>query len=170
MPTMNSTPGFPLRGVLLVASAAACLAVVVWRSPDTGSLPGLGGGTDPEVRRSEELDDLLRRALRCTDERQRLTAAVVEGRLPLLEAAGRFRDLNRDNPGFNWERFRHTYPGVSDDERFCRQVLAHVDLAVRVRPGADPALPGRLEAELRDLLSRGDLHLPGPTPAAPAGP
>jgi hypothetical protein len=167
MPTINSPAGVPLRGVLLVAAAAACLAVVVWRSPDAGSVPGLGGGgPDPLTRRGQELGDLRRRVLRCIEEKRRLTAEVVEGRRTLLEAAARFRDLNRQNPGFNWDRFRVVCPGNSDDERCCRQVLAYVRQEVQDRPGADPALPGRLEAELRDLLGRGDFHLPGPTPEA----
>ncbi len=92
---------------------------------------------------------------------------MVEGRLPFLEAAARFRDLNGENPGFQRERFRQAYPGASDGERCCRQVLARVRLEVQDRPGADPGLPDRLEAELGDLLSRGDFHLAGPPPAAP---
>jgi hypothetical protein len=158
MPTVNSSPGPALRWVLLGASAAAGLAVVVWWGPEPGPL----AGTDPEVRRGEELDDLLRRSLPCIHEKHRLAVALVEGRLTLLGAAARFRDLNRENPGLNWERFRRAYPGDSDDERCCRQVIAYIREEMHDHPGADPALPGRLEAEFRDLLSRGDFHLPGP--------
>src|SRR5690349_23307631 len=122
MPTVNSFAGPALRWVLLGASTAACLAVVVWWGPD----PGPGAGTDPEVRRGEELDDLLRRSLRCINEKHRLAVAVAEGRLTLPGAAARFRDLNRENPGFNWERFRAAYPAASDDERCCRQVVAYI--------------------------------------------
>jgi hypothetical protein len=86
---------------------------------------------------------------------------VVAGRLGLVEAAGRFRDLTPDPP-FNQEVFRRAYPGGSDEERYCRQVIAFVRVALREQPGADPSVVGRLEAELQDRLERGDLSLPGP--------
>jgi hypothetical protein len=51
---------------------------------------------------------------------------VVEGHLTLLQAAACFRDLNARPPAFQWEVFRQTYPGGSDDERHGR---AHRTLA-----------------------------------------
>jgi hypothetical protein len=102
-------------------------------------------------------------------EKNALTSEVIEGRLPLLQAAAQFRDLNARPPALAWETFRHVYPGDTDDERHCRQVIQFVREAVQLRPGADLALPGRLEAELRGLLEHGDFRLPGPADIRPGG-
>src|SRR5262245_13847278 len=42
---------------------------------------------------------------------------ILTGRMSLLEAAARFRDLDRGPPPILWDRFRAYYPGDSDDER-----------------------------------------------------
>jgi hypothetical protein len=118
--------------------------------------------SDPETERSRRLDERLGTVLRCCSEERRLAREVVAGRLGLVEAAGRFRDLTADEPTFNRESFRRAYPGGSDEERYCRQVIAFVRVALSEQPGADPSVVGCLEAELQDRLERGDLSLPGP--------
>jgi hypothetical protein len=86
---------------------------------------------------------------------------VIAGRLSLLEAAARFRDLDEQPPAARREVLRCAYPGASDDECRCRAVLQYVWVEARDRPGADPAVAKRLEAELRGLLGHGDVRLPG---------
>jgi hypothetical protein len=95
-------------------------------------------------------------------EHQRLARDVAAGRLGLVEAASGYRDLAADDPAFNQEVFRRAYPCASDEESYCRQVIAFVRETLRDHPGADPAVVERLEAELQDRLERGDLTLPGP--------
>jgi hypothetical protein len=157
------------KTVAAAGLAALLLAgVVCLRStPLDPAAVGPIDGTDPLGQRGRELDDLLRRAQRRCAERYRLAGEVIDGRLGLPEAAAAFRDLSAAAPEFNWEIFRITFPGGSDDERFCRQVIAHVRVQVQDRPDADPALPARLGAELDDLLRRGELHLPPPDTATP---
>jgi hypothetical protein len=79
----------------------------------------------------------------------------------LLEAAARFRALNRANPSFHWGRFRAAYPGGGDEERHCREVIARVETELG---GADPCLAlttlTALGAELDKRLKRGPLPLP----------
>ena len=142
--------------------AALLLAGVVClqRTPSDPAAVGPLGGADPLAQRGQELDDRIRRALRRFAARRRLAGEVIDGRLTLPEAAAGFRDVSEADPAFDWERFRLVHPGASDDERLCRQVIGYVWVQVQNRPDADPALPGRLEAELEDLLRRGDLRLP----------
>jgi hypothetical protein len=108
--------------------------------------------------------DLREASDRRAAEKHALAGEVIEGRLPLRRAAAQFRDLNARPPAFNWEAFRQTYPGSSDDERHCCEVIQFVGQEVRRRPGADPAAVGRLEAELRGLLQHGDFRLSGLQP------
>jgi hypothetical protein len=95
-------------------------------------------------------------------EKQRLAGEVIAGRLSLLEAAARFRDLDEQPPAACREALRGNYWGASDDECHCRAVLQYVRVEMCLRPGVDPDLAERLEAELRALREHGDLRLPGP--------
>jgi hypothetical protein len=159
--------GTALCRVSLAALAAGCLAVTVARLADTPTPLGLPAGDDPEVERGRRLDEQLRAVCRRIEGKNRLAQEVAAGRLGLVEAAARYRDLDRDGP-FDKEVFRSAYPGGSDDERYCREVIVFVREVLREPPCgdvSDPAVVGRLEAELHDRLERGDLRLP----VAPAG-
>ena len=116
----------------------------------------------------ERLEALSRGARRRLDAKAGVILEVLQGRLTLPEAAARFRDLNDQLPAFNWEQFRQAYPGRSDDERHCQQVIQFVRNEVQARGAADLAPVARLEAELHERLDRGDLRLPerGPAPRA----
>jgi hypothetical protein len=115
------------------------------------------------------VQDLCEAADRRAAEKRALASAVIAGRLPLVQAAARFRDLNAQPPAFPWEAFRSTYPGDSDDERHGREVLEFVRQEVQQRPGADPAVVGRLEAELQGLPEYGNFRLPGLDDDQPGG-
>jgi hypothetical protein len=163
MPLFPRAPlGAVLRAGLLAAVAACCLTLTVSRRGDFWAAPWPDGGADPSGGQEPEacVRDILRRAAA----KQRLAVEVIEGRLSLVEAATRFRDLDEQPPPFHWQAFRDAFPGASDDERHCRQVLNYVWGELQDRPDADPALLGRLEAELQDLLARGNFRLPRPDP------
>jgi hypothetical protein len=139
-------------------------------TPDTNfsGAPG-AGAAGPEAPPDQEVQNLCAAADRRAAAKRALASAVIEGRLPLLQAAARFRDLNAQPPAFPWEAFRQTYPGDSDDERHGREVLQFVREGMQLRPGVDPAVPERLEAELRGLLEHGNFRLPGLDDAHPGG-
>ena len=158
--------GTVLRATLLAALAASCLALAVWGRGDVSSLP-VPDLPAPDGEAAKDLcRDILRRAL----EKDRLAGEVIEGRLSLVDAAARYRDLDEQPPPFSWSNFRSAYPGDSDDERHCRAVIVFVRAELASRPGADPAVVGRLEAELHDLLNRGEIRLPRPETPPPDGP
>jgi hypothetical protein len=92
--------------------------------------------------------------------RDQIIADVIDSHLPLLEAAAAFRDLNRQSPVLA-ESLVKTYPGDTEGERACQQVLAWVrtELEGRARDSkaqhrseasVDPAAAvlARLQAEL----------------------
>jgi hypothetical protein len=87
---------------------------------------------------------------------------VIDGRLTLLEAAARFRDLNLEPPLFCWGGFRACYPSASDDGCHCLEVIGYVRAEQRERPGTAAGIADRLEAELQEHVRRGDLRLPVP--------
>jgi hypothetical protein len=154
-------------GWVLAFGCSALLAVVLYsgllvRGMEAGrDAAAERGGTDETPSPTDEKEEAADRAVRGRlDIKDRLTADVAEGRLSLLEAAARFRDLNREWSTFQLEAFRETWPGRSDDERYCRQIIYMVRAKLRDRPAEGLAVVVRLQAELRHRLRRGDLRLP----------
>jgi hypothetical protein len=86
---------------------------------------------------------------------------VLAGELTLLEAAALFRAADQQPPVFLWEEFRRAFPGATDEERHCREVIVWVE---RVQSKKDPCLAEAtrvaLEAQLAEQLKRGPLRLP----------
>jgi hypothetical protein len=117
----------------------------------------------PEERgREEKADRQTAEVVRRQQVRLAVARDLTDGRLTLLEAAARMRDLDRHVPGFYWAGFRRGLPGASDDERHCREAIGWVVAAL---PPDDPRGEGavrRLKAELLQHLARGSLHLPEP--------
>jgi hypothetical protein len=148
----------------LLAAAAFLSALSAWdgcaEQPDDSPFEQLG--TLAVSRRHSDSEkeaalreDVYRRSLQL----QEVADEVRAGRLTLLEAAARARDIQSASPFFPWERFRETHPAGSDDERFCQMVIDLVTLPSGPRGGSDPVVD-RLRAELDEHLSQGTLHLP----------
>jgi hypothetical protein len=74
---------------------------------------------------------------------------VVNHKLTLREAAARFKALNEACPEYDWDTFRRAFPGSTDEERHCRQVLAAVRLTVEGDRARANLLLKQLEAELQ---------------------
>jgi hypothetical protein len=133
---------------------------------DLWKLPSLQAGVESELRRSDELDAQLVEAQQRVGVKQQVVGDVIDGRLDLLEAAARFRDLTP--PSSDAARYlRRVYAGPSDDERFCRALIQWVRGTRRFgsRAEADRAA-ARLEAEFQERLRRhGRIALP-PAPVA----
>ncbi len=146
-----------LLGLALGAVSQYRPAWAVRMQLDWWSLPEL----QEEVRHGESRSARL--DARCHELTARLTgkdAAIRDlraGRLTLLQAAARFRDLNGadDTAAIDrWGRFA----GATQEERLCRQVIQWAGAA---GPAGEPTRR-RLEAELADLLARnnGSIRLP----------
>jgi hypothetical protein len=101
----------------------------------------------------QSLDD-KRQLVACRQERKKEVAlALVRGRRTLLEAGAMFREIDEQNPDFNFELFRKFNPGACDEERHCRQVLGWVCTVTGDESVTDDLLDG-YEAELNQLFGR----------------
>jgi hypothetical protein len=159
MTLIHRLPGARLVLLVGVAALVAALALVApaWWPEDI--LPG-GGGDRSEIVRQAEMEHKLR-AFTCRNKRKhRLAVAVLAGRVTLLDGAAYFRALDHQPPEFNWSHFRAHWPGDSDDERHCHEVIHWVYLAQGdSNPCLAAAMRARLRAELRAYLRRGPLCL-----------
>jgi hypothetical protein len=106
---------------------------------------------------------------RFADVRQRIEARrdiarrVLAHRLSLSEAARRYHRLNLGCAEFNWQRFRESFPGASDEERCCGQVLQMVEGELIHQPLKPRAVETRLlEVDLPESRSSRQLSLPVP--------
>ena len=135
-------------------SASALLLVLLLRQDGPAARPAERGAEDGPV---DAVDRERVASDRRSEARRRVALDLEAGRLTLLEAAEHFRDLNGSYPGFNWYQFRRHFPGSSDDERHCRQVIKFV--ALESPPGRAASARQRLEAELEGHLRRGTLRL-----------
>jgi hypothetical protein len=159
------------RGTLgRVALALGFALPLVWLIPwGTAQVLNLAGYSQlaEEQERVRVLEEEHVRTLRRGQMRRDVVAAVITGRMPLLQAAGAFRELNRGAPSSYWGMFGRLYPGASDEERHCRQVIAYVRTELEEYPGGENEVVRRLEAALRAQLERGPLQLPEPPRTGP---
>lgn len=102
----------------------------------------------------EKLDAIDERVVARIEEKTRLAEEVAAGRMTLREAASRCAALNRDNPSLRPDIWRTAYPGATEEERHCREVLAYVRSVVQDDP-AGVSVVARLEAELRKIGAEG---------------
>ncbi len=152
-----------LGPVLIVATAV--VAVCCWRRPPDR---GTGEGADPGSRVSqgypwnEEEAARLRYLNWSYLVRVGLVRALLRGELSLWEAAACFRQVEAQRPP-KVRPGSEVHRGGSEDERFCRHVLAYV--CVELEDSGEEGLALELESELDERVRQGDLRLP----AAPPG-
>ena len=109
-----------------------------------------------ERRREEILSDQRRQTLENLKAKTRIVEELSDHRLTLLEAASRFRYVSCAAQDNFLEWFRAVYPGQTDEERWCRQVISHV----RGHRPKLSSLADQLERELAERLAHGPLRLP----------
>ncbi|HEV3236813.1 MAG TPA: hypothetical protein VGZ25_07475 [Gemmataceae bacterium] len=108
---------------------------------------------DSERARTKELQTRDRAFIENIEGKKQVIKAVIDERLTLREAAAQFQTLNLLCPEYDWEGFRRAFPGRTDEERHCRQVLACLRLEVTSNSGRVYALVARLETEFdRDII------------------
>jgi hypothetical protein len=148
-------------GGMLATLAACCLGLglALALGTDSRSLFRPDDGANPEWQRSRDLEAQRVAILYRVNSKCSLAVEVLEGRLGLLEAAGRFRALDRQCPAYVSDP-RQAHLVETEAERYCRSVIAVVRMMPHHRPDTQAGVTGRLEAELRRHLERGDLRLP----------
>jgi hypothetical protein len=106
-------------------------------------------------RRIEAIEARWQPILRRMRQREAVCTSLAAGRLSLLEAAVRFRQVQQEALRGHSEHCM-PYPGNSEGERLCREVIAYTELAFAGEPDRCAALKARLDAELQALLNRSD--------------
>jgi hypothetical protein len=148
----------------LVLGAVVCYYRPDWAEAaglDVWKVPALQARLDTEERRDADLSERDRTMERVIAAKQQAVDELLAGRLTLLAAAARFRDLTpADGPSRHYLRL--TYPCESDDEAFCRAVIRWAGTtAARQTPREKDQLTAWLEAELdRARCRSGGLKLP----------
>jgi hypothetical protein len=139
---------------------AASFGVDVW------SLPDLERQVQENEQRAAELDRFDAVVRGRLEEKLRLTAGVLDGRVTLRQAAARFTELNARQPAMT-EQVRSVYPGRTEEESTCRQVLGFAESRVtRERPDQREAFD-RLREEFEALLREQGSGESAPSPPAP---
>jgi chorismate mutase len=110
------------------------------------------------VEVSKELDERDQAVLRRMAERQQIAREVADGRLTLHQAAARFRLLNSEEAACRGG-LAFAFPGRTEEERLCRQVIAWTRGAFVGQPTEHAErVINRLKAELD--AEQGDSHVP----------
>jgi hypothetical protein len=142
-----------LAGLLTVALAAATksAALATCFGLDVRALPSKLEELQVAVRYGEQLEAKRLVTLQRTAAREATAMEAATGRLSLREAADRFRDLDGDLPALTRRMFRMQCPGQSEEERYCRQVIATTSYKLTGRAEADTVIAG-MQAELAVVL------------------
>jgi hypothetical protein len=119
---------------------------------------------------AEALDRQAEALFQRLESRRQILDDVMTRRLGLIEAAARFRDLGDLKGEYYRQLFRRYYPGQTDEEKYCRQVIAFARFC---SPCPQPPRIAELEAELEALLAREPIEglIPGglkPFPNSPS--
>jgi hypothetical protein len=144
-------------GCLCVSAALALVGLGLIASrfvPGLDALLPAPDGYLREQQRHVQLREDLAALDQVVADKSEVTAQVIAGRLGLVEAARRFRDLDAAAPEFSREAFCRTWPGRTDEERYCREVLGFVRTSLDDEPGRRRVVLGRLEAEMGDYVRR----------------
>ena len=155
-------PASPSQFRLPVLCLFLALAGFVWLRPDLLAVWGLDLAEFAEwqekaaraAQHREAQDHRKRITLQRIKAKEDVVGELLNGRLSLLQAARRFKDLN-ETPITCQDDYRSHYPGQSDGEKACRQVLDWLLFAQTEYPrDQQEALLHRFEDELREHLQR----------------
>jgi len=151
----------PLCGVASFIAIFTILLGIKMTPPEEFSVGDNVGGEDTleyQLRLSKELDAWRESLLRRMAAKRRIVDELAAGRLTLLEAAARFRSLNREAP-FRERRLIHLLqPGRSPEERYCRAVLNFAESRLR-EDASTKVFLASLERELQEHIRNGTLRL-----------
>jgi hypothetical protein len=153
---------YTTRHLLHIVTRSALPLVVVTCCTVAVSRDGTGFWATPssEDRASSPAAEEVAGVIRRIDAKEELGREVVAGRLALVDAAARFRELDEQPPKFHYEEFRDSHPGMTDDECRCREVILFLRSMLAARGERDSPVVSRLEEELQAHLERRDLRLP----------
>src|SRR5262249_43635699 len=145
--SLITSPPFWSFAAFIAGLLAGCL---IQTSDKNVGAPPQKAGSDLSFHESgSEADPRVAAALYCWQAKAHIARSLVAREWTLREAAEAFRVLDEANPNFNRRLFRSTYPGETDEESHCREVINWLTNYYSRR---DADLPGRdLFEVIKDL-------------------
>jgi hypothetical protein len=160
MTTMNSV----LR---LASGAGACVLVLFgltlfpaesdscdWAP---AARPDSQDASDFEIERGAILDQRLACMHHVLSVKEKIVRDLIVGDVTLADAGEQFHELERITPGANHRVFQAAYAGLTDPERYCRQVIDRAVQSHLPNPLDEGELRSRLEKEYARQFSRAPL-------------
>jgi hypothetical protein len=148
---MNAVTRFALvAGTCFLGGALFCLEE--GKAPDIsppGATAERGFPLDFEVGRRADLEKRLECVRHIISLQEQIVSNLTLGKLSVADAAAQFRELEKMTPGANHGFFQRVFPGASDGERYCRQVIDRAVLSDTSNPPEHEALRSRLETEFK---------------------
>jgi hypothetical protein len=122
--------------------------------------PEINAFASDETKRSAFLDRIDGILLASISKKQEITLQLAAGRMRVFEAAAKFKRLNAV-PNLGPDNVLTNFPGASDNERVCRQVIVWLRNQPMPSKQLEQAL-AHAEADLRDHLAchGGQVFLP----------
>lgn len=146
---------------LCLAALAAALRIPPKAAPepDDGQLPVVCREPNDPRALAQALDERYRLLRARLEAKQAVVDEVLRGQLTLLEAAAHFHAWNQRPPQADG-LVRQCYPGATEIEQVCRQVISFVEGSLEGRPEEAERINMLLETELQRHLHAGTLCLP----------
>ena len=114
---------------------------------DFWNLSSLNREIEEDTAAGEEIDSAAAATMRRIAIKDEIVRDLIDGDIDLLRAAAQFRNLNAAYPEY-LEVLHLQYPGRTDGECTCRNVIAYTAVVVAERPDRAEILK-RLEAEYK---------------------
>jgi hypothetical protein len=149
---------------LLSIVLALLVAIFAHRSCTTNTAsppaPEINAFASDETKRSAFLDRIDGILLARIEKKEEITLQLAAGRMSVFEAAAKFKRLNAV-PNLGPNDVLTNFPGASDNERLCRQVIVWLQNQPLPSQQREQAL-AQAEADLRDHLAchGGQVFLP----------
>jgi hypothetical protein len=159
----RAVPIVAVVGVALVSVGWTCPGVVSDCGLDFWNVPELQAHIDQNLQQAEDWDAEDRQVLQRIEIKEKLITQLIDGRTTIPEVAAQFKQLNAGREDY-LALFRKQYPGASDDECYCRNVLAFAESRLhrdgprgrerteRLRQQLDRLLQSRGPFVLRDVM------------------
>jgi hypothetical protein len=158
--------GVGVVGLAVVGLVWASCRAVPGEQAAVHEAPTSGPEVLEETRRAERLEVYKKVVFWATDKHSAITSDLIAGRLTLFEAAAGFRAVRQVREKYV-QPASVSFPGMTEDEQLCRQVIVSVEARLQGNP-AQAAVVARLNKELQEHLDRyGTVRLPAPPDVDP---
>jgi hypothetical protein len=132
---------------------------VVQRGADLLALPTYRAELREELDFGQRLDEKSAALMVSEQIKQEILEELIHGRLKLIETAKRFRDLDRVRLHGRPNKYCLVWPGSSEIERYCNQIIHAVRFELHEQPSMAEAVIGRLNCEFQAAAQSGTFCL-----------